>query len=106
MHSNTQCRNDADILQIRRTSVEKTVPPTDNADTLASVTSDFVVVTLSDLAGSAASHTSNANSFPREIDPKSVATSSTTVLHHQSHHSISAGPTPVSTITVSNSTWI
>jgi len=116
MHSNTNRRNDADILQMRRTSVEKMAPPTDNADTsitgtnmatLASVTSDFVVVTLSDLTGSAVSHTSNANSFPREpSELKSVTTPSTSVLHHHSHHSISAGPTPVSTITVSNSTWI
>jgi len=118
MHSNTNCGDNADILQLRRASFEKIVPPTDNVDTsitrtntatLASVTSDFVVVTLGDLTGSAVSHTNNAkNSLRESTDPTSVTTTpSNSALHHHSHHPISAaGPTPASTITVSNSTWI
>merc|ERR1712113_1284943 len=117
IHTNTNCEDSSDLLQIRRSSVEKIVPPTDNVDTsitrtntstLASVTSDFVVVTLSDLTGSAVSHPNNANnSLGESTDPVSVTTTpSNSALHHHSHHPITAGPTPASTITVSNSTWI
>ena len=122
MHSNTNCRGNLlqsnhINLQNRRTSVDKIVPPTDNADTsitgtntatLASVTSDFVVVTLSDVTGSSVSHPNNANYALREsADLKSVTTTpSNPALHHHGHHSISAAPTPASTITVSHSTWI
>jgi hypothetical protein len=35
-----------------------------------------------------------------------VTTTPSNSAHHHSHHPISAGPTPASTITVSNSTWI
>ena len=121
MHSNTNCRDNPlqskDNLQKRLTSIDKTVPPTDNADTsitgtntttLASVTSDFVVVTLSDVTGSSVSHPNNANFALREsTDPKFVTTTpSNPALHHHGHHSISAGPATASTITVSHSTWI
>merc|ERR1719225_1569300 len=122
IHSNTNCRGNPlqsnhINLQNRRTSVDKIVPPTDNADTsitgtntatLASVTSDFVVVTLSDVTGSSVSHPNNANYALREsADLKSVTTTpSNPALHHHGHHSISAAPTPASTITVSHSTWI
>ena len=116
MHSKTNCGDTSDILQIRRASIEKIIPPTDNADTcitrtntatVASVTSDFVVVTLSDLTGSGLSHPNNANNSLREsTDPTSVTTTPSNSAHHHSHHPISAGPTPASTITVSNSTWI
>merc|ERR1739848_346046 len=101
MHSNTNCGDNADILQLRRASFEKIVPPTDNVDTsitrtntatLASVTSDFVVVTLADLKGSTVSHTNNAkNSLRESTDPTSVTTTpSNSALHHHSHHPISA----------------
>ena len=121
MHSNTNCRENSlqskNNLHTRRTSVDKMVPPTDNSDTsitgtntttLASVTSDFVVVTLSDVTGSSVSHPNNANYTLRESsDPKSVTTTpSNPAIHHHGHHSISAGPATASTITVSHSTWI
>jgi hypothetical protein len=117
IHTNTNCRDNGDILQMRRVSCDRTAPPTDNADNsitetntaLGSVTSDFVVVTLSDVTGSTVSHGNNASNSlrePSDTKPTVTATPSTSALHHHSHQAISAGPTPANTITVSQSTWI
>ena len=119
MHSNTNCSDSTDILQMRKLSCENTAPPTDNADTsitrtdtttLASVTSDFVVVTLSDVTESSVSHGNNpSNSLREPTDPQTIVTTTPSNLahYHQSPHPISAEPTPANTITVStHSTWI
>jgi len=116
MHSKATRIDGVDNLHTRRISDDRTVPPTDNADTsitgtntatVASVTSDFVMVTFSDLQ-SAVSHTSNANNSPivsSNSNTVTTTTPSTSVLHHHSHHTISSGASSANTIAVT-STWI
>merc|ERR1711997_586465 len=116
MHSKATRIDGVDNLHTRRISDDRTVPPTDNADTsitgtntatVASVTSDFVMVTFSDLQ-SAVSHTSNANNSPivsSNSNTVTTTTPSTSVLHHHSHHTISSGASSANTVAVT-STWI
>ena len=119
--ANKDSSDSADILRMRRLSSDTKAPPTDNMDTsittctttLASGTSDFVVVSLSDCTGSAVSHVNHVNnanvdSLREPSDHKSTvtATPSTSTLHHHSHHPMLTEPVSASTLITHQSTWI